>query len=289
MSAQDKIEKVLRDIHVLLSKSEPLPGHPGQVVITKQEVLDLLAELNTSIYGIMDEYELTARSRDKAEREFRKRGDEIIWDASRKAEDVYAASVMYSEEALNNIQEIMQQATTSMQDIYKEMNAKLLEEQRVVHNNQSELKAQLRDLRDTEKYLRLIEDRNEEILKEKRKSGKAPKAEASLYANRQTEIKVNTEVLEKLGLAEDAPLDDAVDARAQAAEDAKIVAEAQKKEAKAAQAMDEYDDDLELLDEKETFANLEEAMASKKKDKESEGFGKMLKNITSSFGGNKKV
>ena len=88
MGAQDKIEKVLRDIHVLLSKSEPLPGHPGQVVITKQEVLDLLSELNTSIYGIMDEYEMTVRSRDKAEREFRKRGDEIIWDASRKAEDV---------------------------------------------------------------------------------------------------------------------------------------------------------------------------------------------------------
>ncbi|MBQ1680672.1 MULTISPECIES: hypothetical protein [Agathobacter] len=273
MGAQDKIEKVLRDIHVLLSKSEPLPGHPGQVVITKQEVLDLLSELNTSIYGIMDEYEMTVRSRDKAEREFRKRGDEIIWDASRKAEDVYAASVMYSEEAIDHIQEIMEQATESMESIYKEMNARLLEEQKTVQSNKSELKAQLRDLRDTEKYLRLIEDRNEEILKEKRRNGKEAKQEASLYANRKTEIKVNTEVLEKLGLAE---------TQEEAGEEEQPVTEP-----KTEEISKPSDDDLELLDEKATFSNLEEALASKKKEKDNEGFGKMFKNLTNSFGGNK--
>ena len=39
---------------------------------------DLLAQLNKSVYDIMDEYELTERSRDRAEREFQKKGDEII-------------------------------------------------------------------------------------------------------------------------------------------------------------------------------------------------------------------
>lgn len=101
MGAQDNTEKVLRSLHVLLSKSEPYPKEPSKVIIDKQQVIDLLAELNTCIYQIMDEYELTIRSRDKAERDFHKKGDQIIWDASRKAEDIYAASVMYMDETLN--------------------------------------------------------------------------------------------------------------------------------------------------------------------------------------------
>ena len=44
MGAQDKTEKVLRALHVLLSKSEPYPKEPGKVVIDKQEMLDLLVE-----------------------------------------------------------------------------------------------------------------------------------------------------------------------------------------------------------------------------------------------------
>ena len=110
MGAQDNTEKVLRSLHVLLSKSEPYPKEPSKVIIDKQQVIDLLAELNTCIYQIMDEYELTIRSRDKAERDFHKKGDQIIWDASRKAEDIYAASVMYTDEALNHVQEIMRMA-----------------------------------------------------------------------------------------------------------------------------------------------------------------------------------
>ena len=95
MGAQDNTEKVLRSLHVLLSKSEPYPKEPSKVIIDKQQVIDLLAELNTCIYQIMDEYELTIRSRDKAERDFHKKGDQIIWDASRKAEDIYAAHEAY--------------------------------------------------------------------------------------------------------------------------------------------------------------------------------------------------
>ena len=55
MGAQDNTEKVLRSLHVLLSKSEPYPKEPSKVIIDKQEVIDLLAELNTCIYQIMDE------------------------------------------------------------------------------------------------------------------------------------------------------------------------------------------------------------------------------------------
>ena len=201
MSAQSNTEKVLRSLHVLLSKSEPYPKEPTKVIVDKQQMLDLLSELNTCIYQIMEEHEMTTRSRDKAEREFRKKSDQIIWDASRKAEDIYAASVMYMDEALNGIQDIMRQANEAVDKIYMDMDASMKKEERRIKGNQSELKSQLQDLVDTEKYLNLIEERNKELERQKNAGKPVEKKEASIYANRQTEIKVNQEYLDKLGLS----------------------------------------------------------------------------------------
>lgn len=212
MSAHDKTEKVLRDLHILLSKSEPYAKEPSKVIVDKQQMLDLLSDLNKSIYDIMDEYEMTQRSRDRAEREFRKKGDQIVWDASRKAEDIYAASVMYTDEALNRIQEIMRESDAKVKAIYKTVDEQLKEQEDVIKKNQSELKASLQDLLDTEKYLRLIEERNKEIEKEKFRKDPTLKPDANLYANRQTEVKVNRAVLQKLGLEEEAPLDENTEA-----------------------------------------------------------------------------
>ncbi|MCI7322614.1 MAG: hypothetical protein MR508_04770 [Lachnospiraceae bacterium] len=201
MGAQDNTEKVLRSLHVLLSKSEPYPKEPSKVIIDKQQVLDLLAQLNDCIYQIMDEYELTRSSRDKAEREFQKHGDEIIWDASRKAEDIYAASVLYMDEALSRMQQIMKDAKEKVSSIYTEVDNQMKKEERAVKTNQLELKSQLQGLVDTEKYLKIIEERNREIEKQKNEGKPLEEREPNLYADRQTEIKVNQEYLDKLGLS----------------------------------------------------------------------------------------
>lgn len=203
MSAQDNTEKILRSLHVLLSKSEPYTKEPSKVIVDKQEMLDLLAQLNKSMYDIMDEYELTKQSRDRAEREFQKKGDEIVWNASRKAEDVYAASVMYTDEALNRVQEIMKEADASISEIYSKMNFQLKEQEKKIKSNQLELKSTLQDLLDTEKYLKLIDERNREIKKQKESGKPIEERERNIYANRQTEIKINQEYFEKMGIALD--------------------------------------------------------------------------------------
>ena len=167
MSANDKTEKVLRELHILLSKSEPYKKEPTKVIVDKQKMLDLLSDLNKCIYEIQDEYELTEQSRAHAEREFRKKGDQIVWDASRKAEDVYAASVMYTDDALNRVLEIIHATNESMFSLYDQMNEKIKEQEHLVKSNQLELKSQLQDLSDTEKYLKIIEDRNREIQRQK--------------------------------------------------------------------------------------------------------------------------
>lgn len=198
MGAQDDMEKVLRNFHLLFSKSEVYAKEPSKVIVDKQVAIELLADLNKSVYALMEEYEMTKRSRDRAEREFKKQGDEIILDASRKAEDIYAASVMYTDEALSHVQTIMRNTALSIDKLYREMHYEIEEKEKLVRANQLELKSQLQDLHDTEKYARLIEERNKEIAKSKGET-KSP-SEKSFYANRQTEIKINQEYFEKMGI-----------------------------------------------------------------------------------------
>lgn len=200
MGVQDNTEKVLRALHVMLSKGEQYPKEPSKVIVDKQQMLDLLSELNKCMYQMQEQYELTRSSRDKAERDFRKQGDNIIMDASHKAEDIYAASVMYMDEALNHMRDIMKESNENVSKIYADMNEKMDVEQRRIKTNQLELKSQMQDLVDTEKYLKIIEERNRELEKQKNE-GKPEEEEASIYANRQTEIKINQEYLDKLGMS----------------------------------------------------------------------------------------
>lgn len=259
MGTQDNIEKVLRSLHVLLSKSEPYGREPSKVIVDKQQMLDLLSQLNKSVYDIMDEYELTKQSRDRAEREFRKHGDDIIWDASRKAEDIYAASVMYTDEALGRVQDIMKDSNESVKKIYEEMDKNLKEQEEMLRKNQLELKSQLQDLLDTEKYLKLIEERNKEIRKEKERSKPLEEREASIYANRQTEIKINQQYFEKMGI----PLDESVEETSEKDNEKDV------EDKTAAEVMLELDAD---------YFNWKEQQEEEKKP---EGLYGVLKNLTS--------
>lgn len=200
MGVQDDTEKVLRALHVMLAKGEQYPKEPSKVIVDKQQMLDLLSALNQCMYQMQEKYELTKSSRDKAERDFRKQGDTIIMDASHKAEDIYAASVMYMNEALNHMRDIMKESNENVSKIYADLNEKMDVEQHRIKTNQLELKSQMQDLVDTEKYLKIIEERNRELEKQKNE-GKPEEEEASIYANRQTEIKINQEYLDKLGMS----------------------------------------------------------------------------------------
>ena len=169
MGAQDRTEQVLRDIYILLAGSETYRGETNRIIVDKKEMVQLLNRLNTCIYEIMEEHELTVQSRNAAERQVRRRSDEIVADAGQMAEDVYAASILYTDEALRNVQGIMQEASDAVRGIYEKMDSALKEEKQKISRDQSALKSNLADLKDTQKYLNLIEDRNRQIAREKAK------------------------------------------------------------------------------------------------------------------------
>ena len=279
MSSQDKLEKVLRDIHVLISRSEVYDK--DRIIVNKQDMFGLIDRLNASIYEIMEEYELTKQSRDKAEREHKKQGDKIIWDASRKAEDIYAASVLYTEEALTRTWDVIHKTNESMQQLYEKMNDKVKEQEKLLKKNQLELKATLQDLVDTEKYLTIIEERNREIQKQK-EAGKEKREvvrEKNIYANRQTEIKVNTEYLEKMGYSVDSEETESSENKEESTSKAEIKIKVNPDYKKDS----DYKKDQELSDQldAEYFrAQAEkEAKASKETKEIADGIHKMWRNL----------
>lgn len=194
MSVQDKVERTLREMYVLFSKSEPYEKEPGKIVIDKKEAIELLNQFKSSMSEMMEAYEITTQSRNKGERQAWKKGEELIKDASHKAEDVYAASVLYSDEALSCIQEILQDADDEMEHLFRNIKKEMKAKQQIVRENQMELKSSLGDLKDTNKYLNIIDERNKEIRKNKTHQKQEQK-----IAVVKPEIKINQEYFEKIG------------------------------------------------------------------------------------------
>lgn len=201
MSSQDRLENVLRDFHVMISKSEVYDTE--RIIVSKNLVYGLIDRLNACVYEIMDEYEMTQQSREKALREHKKEGDKIIWDASRQAEDIYAASVMYTQEALNRLNRVVDEANVTISHLYREFGDSMKQQQETIRENELELKSQLQLLSDTEKYMSLIEERNREIEREEAEKTGRKIVHSTEKAAVKPEIKINEEYFRKAGI----PLD----------------------------------------------------------------------------------
>ena len=189
MGAQNHMEKALRDIHVLLSKCKAYDKENQFVIVNKKAMVEALQELSQAVYEVMDEYELTQQSREQAERNARKQGEAIISDAKHKSEDVYAGSVMYTNEALKRVQMIMQDTMESLQKIYENAQQEMEKELYQVKSNQTDLSGYLQDLSDTDKYMQIIEERNRKMAKQRAEE----KEEAPMpsYADVKPEIRIN--------------------------------------------------------------------------------------------------
>lgn len=169
MKAKDKTEEVLKSIHVLFSKAEPVEGSKKKVIIDKDRMMSLLKELNSCMYSMMDEYELTDQSKERANRAQQKKNDEMVLETRKKAEDIYAGAIMYTDHALDEIQEIIEKTKEDLEKVHNTMKEDLETRKKVLKDNQIDLKNRLSSLIDTQKYLMLIENENKRLEREKEK------------------------------------------------------------------------------------------------------------------------
>ncbi|MCI8785767.1 MAG: hypothetical protein HFI84_03785 [Eubacterium sp.] len=200
MNIQDKLERILRELHIMLSRAPVSEIHEEYVLVHKKEMQKTLGSLGAAVSEMMDHYEITEQARNRGELEAEKHRMEIIRNANQQAQDIYAASVMYSEDALGRIQRIIEEAEASGREMFKRLNREMAESKRVVRSNQLELITQLEDMKDSSKYMKLIEERNREIAKAK--AQKKEKEETRQYQRKDTQ-----EVQEQEEAAEETPIE----------------------------------------------------------------------------------
>lgn len=205
MSPQDKVERVLKEIHVTFSKSPIYNGQPDKMIIDRKQFLNLLDRLNNGIFDMMEQYEQTRQSRQNAERAFRKKGDEIIEQANSSADDIYAASVIYTADAIGRIRDLMDETNESMNDLFRQFRKELRDQKDLLKSHETELQAQLADLADTKKYLTVIRDMNRERAKQSRDMQAVKEAGSQYIRNiihtpaSAADVKVNEAYFEKAG------------------------------------------------------------------------------------------
>ncbi len=202
MSIQDKMEQILKNIHLLFSESKPYDEDGTWIIVEKEKIFQQLEQLNLAVYEMMDTYEMTNQKHQLAQRRCEKRGEEIIRKASSHADDIYAASIMYTDDAINRICHIMEDANDSVQKIFRGLNSEMERERERVRHNQLELTSQLQDFADTNKYIKLIEEINKKLERERMEEAQARKEkriqnEGKTYSDVQPEIRVNEEYLER--------------------------------------------------------------------------------------------
>lgn len=165
MSASDNIESVLRDIHILISKAKPIDVSGNNVVINKNTIMQLLQNLNDAMYGLQEEYELTQNAKEKAMREFQKQCDDMTFQAQRQANDIYAASIMYAEASLTNLQNMYKDREAALDAAYEAAKEQIKIEDQRAKTAQINYKSALNNLIDSQKYLRLIDKENARLLR----------------------------------------------------------------------------------------------------------------------------
>lgn len=97
---------------------------------------------------------------------------------------------------------MVDEADATVDRMYREFQKNIKMQQETIRENQLELKSQLQLLADTEKYLRLIEERNREIERERaeKKGRKTLENFGEKHTVIKPEIKINEEYFRKAGI-----------------------------------------------------------------------------------------
>lgn len=163
---QAKVEQNLREMHQALSRADRYGDDNTMVIVDRNQMLSHLKKLSTSIYDVLDKYEMTSAGKDKARREMEREKDEIEKQAKKQAEDIYAGAVMYTDNALNGIIDRIEESKSRVTEIFDALQKEMQREEEIIRSNKLDLQSQLQTLNDTKVYMMAIEEANKKIAQE---------------------------------------------------------------------------------------------------------------------------
>ncbi len=246
---KDRSDMIIEKLREMIEEGPGAPLSPGKVVVVRSEAVDLLDTLQDTIHKEMVTYrEISDRkakilqdARDEAERILseaergasrirvtkRRDGEPLSFSLQdmdpddrkslRTANDIYAASLIYTDEMLTEADHLISDAVDKIEQEYMKMRATLKEKKRAISENKTELIRSLNSLTQEDRYSQLLEIADllsEELYLEKKK-------QLAKEQEGQMEIHFDKDLVpEQLGGDQDAPSHDKKDRKETPAGDA---------------------------------------------------------------------
>lgn len=185
-SRSDEIIERLTD---LIENGQSMPLSAGKVVVNKDEAIMLLGQLKSIVDGELKIYRDINDRRGKIITEAKKEAEDIVYEAEqtasrirvtkrlstfgtafraedlnkderkalRTAGDIYAASLIYTDEMLTEVNDVVAQAYDMISNQYGRMIQTLEEKAQLIAENKAELMNSLKDLSKEERYTQILE------------------------------------------------------------------------------------------------------------------------------------
>ena len=156
------IEKSLREIHRLLAEAPKVDeSDEDKVIVSKKAIIQLLEDLNYDLIDMMDDYDTTNFKYEQKVLRARKRGEEAYEEMKRKADDTYAASLIYSNNAMKELNDFVIDAQEDFRRVYESFTNRLGLKAAEFSKRADDCYDRLNVMSQSPKYLDIIEKENE--------------------------------------------------------------------------------------------------------------------------------
>lgn len=182
-------EVIINRLIDMIENGQSVPLATGKVMVNKDETILMLKELESIVEGELKIYREVNDRKGKIINDAKKEAEEIVYEAEksasrirvtkhvssvgsgfraddldkdekaalRTASDIYAASLIYTDEMLTEVTDVIAQAYDIINNQYGKMVATLEEKAKLVSDNKAELMASIKELSKEERYTQILD------------------------------------------------------------------------------------------------------------------------------------
>ena len=177
MIEKGRTDQIIEQLIDSVENGQNVPFAPGKVSVNKEETIRLLRELENIVQGELKIYREVNDRKGKILTEAKQNASRIRVtkrmstlpafhpgdlepedrEALRTAGDIYAASLIYTDEMLTEVNDLLADSYDLVKQQYAKMVETLEEKTRIVAENKAELMGNLKELSKEERYAQILE------------------------------------------------------------------------------------------------------------------------------------
>lgn len=184
-----RTEVIINKLIDTIENGQNVPLAAGKVMVNRDETVLMLKELQSIVEGELKVYREVNDRKGKIINDAKKEAEEIVYEAERSASrirvtkhvssvgsgfraddlnkeektalrtasDIYASSLIYTDEMLTEVNDVIAQAYDIINNQYGKMVATLEEKAKLISDNKAELMASLKELSKEERYVQILD------------------------------------------------------------------------------------------------------------------------------------